>query len=151
MCCLAHDVCYAEHFSQEACDQAFCECLNAMAEEARGTQYAMGCLDASQWFCFAVKMFGHSAHGSAKKSVANESMAQNVTESVSKPAKPFTVGTTTSETAAMSSAPAPAREARRSFGVLVQNVSLNCGVEGMCVATVAIMARWNRECTVLTR
>lgn len=67
MCCLAHDVCYVEHFSQEACDDAFCDCLNTMAEEARGTQYATGCADVSFTFCQIVRLFGHAAHESAHK------------------------------------------------------------------------------------
>ncbi|KAH7715122.1 Protein Y52B11A.8 [Aphelenchoides avenae] len=156
MCCLAHDVCYAEHFSQEACDQAFCECLNAMAEEARGTQYAMGCLDASQWFCFAVKMFGHSAHGSAKESVANDSYSKN--EGASEPAQSFTkthaltstVASSPSETAPTSSTPnvvfSAAIEASanksRSLRVFVHNVSLNCGDLDGTYDTTTARSRW---------
>ncbi|KAE9547918.1 hypothetical protein FO519_008866 [Halicephalobus sp. NKZ332] len=60
-CCFDHDRCYeSPFFTQEACDSAFCSCL----EEIPSNMYCA--TFAQPGLCLATKVFGHQFHWSSQ-------------------------------------------------------------------------------------
>lgn len=82
-CCEEHDNCYIYH-SQEFCDKKFCDCLNSMAEGDEN------CQDVSDFFCFAVGLFGSSAW-----QAANENASVTTTTTTTEVTVKVTTTTTT--------------------------------------------------------